>query len=102
MPGRLNTWWKFHECLFCKQPLLQKLYARFTTFQPMFYASQTYYISYHMPPIAQSSLNRVEMHAAQVDSSTVVSLVLNFMILVLIVSIQFVYLVFSLKFIGPL
>ena len=42
------------------------------------------------------------MHAAQVDSSTVVSLVLNFMILVLIVSIQFVYLVFSLKFIGPL
>ena len=63
------------------------------------YASQT---SFHMPPIVQYSFNRVEMHQAQVDSSTVVSLVLNFMILVLIVSIQFVYLVFSLKFIGPL
>ena len=46
------------------------------------YASQTYYISFHMPPIAQYSFNRVEMHQTQADSSTVVSFVVNFMILV--------------------
>ena len=46
------------------------------------YASQTYYISFHMPPIAQYSFNRVAMHQTQADSSTVVSFVVNFMILV--------------------
>ena len=47
------------------------------------YASRTYYIlSFHMPPIAHYSFNLVEMHQAQADSSTVLSFIVNIMILV--------------------
>ena len=44
------------------------------------YTSQTYYISFHMPPIAQYSFNLGEMYQAQADSSTFVSFIVNFMI----------------------
>ena len=27
MAGTFDPWWEFHECLFCKQPSLQKLFA---------------------------------------------------------------------------